>query len=391
MYSYTQQQTAATREVPYLKAEASRRGVHIAAHHPTAPDLIPLIEQRLADHQNHFARTMDPSSGYYTEWKTTHDDLTQFLRELEVQKSRVRHEVPLSLSQPDAVALHEPALRTQSADDDTSAPQPTRATNQNNSPRANTGQTEEPIPLQQNPNWPDSGQTVANTGQAWPNAGHEWPDPCQPLPNAGHSSPPAEALAGATNDDREHDDDENEEEENDAEDKEDQDDLDIQAELAGYANHAELMAEAAADLQAALNKRNKFDALSPDAQAAIITLLDKYDSRHVARLLIKPPPIGMSFKISKSGLNYFRRRFEKTQAQRRANENAKAAADLLDRSEDPDKAFQNTLERLLRLRALTTMSDPNAPLETIDALVNSLTKLRKQSLAERKQLHTESQ
>jgi hypothetical protein len=47
----------------------NEHGIPVAAHNPTPADVIPLVEERLADHQRHFAKTMDPSSGYHSEWK----------------------------------------------------------------------------------------------------------------------------------------------------------------------------------------------------------------------------------------------------------------------------------------------------------------------------------
>ncbi|HUS35051.1 MAG TPA: hypothetical protein VM680_06830 [Verrucomicrobiae bacterium] len=377
--------TTTTSEVPYFKAKCNRAGIHVPGDNPTPSEIIPIIQQRLAAHQNHRSKTTNPWTGDYAEWKAKHDDLTQFLAELEAElvgrrcPQRAASGPDIS-NNPDAPSVHGTSFGNST--------QPTPAKNQNNFSPKNTGQTNQSLPTQHNSNWPDCGQTLANTGQSLPNDGQQGPDSCQPLPNTDQPS----ATTNAKQNDRHLNDDDLEHDEGDEEDEhenEDRDELDFEAESAGYANHAELMAEAAADLQAALKKRNKFDALSPEAQAAIITMLDKYDSRYVAKLLVKPPPEGMNFKISKSGLNYFRRRYEKTQAQRRATENAKAAADLLDKSEDPDKAFQQTLERLLRLRTLTTVSEPDAPIETVDELINALTKLRKQALAERKQLHAE--
>jgi hypothetical protein len=382
-----------TTEVPYFKAKCNRAGIHVPGDNPTPSEIIPIVRQRLAAHETHRSKTMNPWTGDYAEWKLKHDDLTQFLSELEaaeVEQGRARcpqraASVTSLTNNPEAPSVPKPSSGTPD--------QPTPAKNKNNFPRENTGQNAQPIPIQQNSNWPDCGQTLANTGQTLPNDGPQGPDSCRPLPNTGQppSSPNAKKIPDAPGAETDDDADalEQEDENENEDEKENQDELDYEAESAGYANHAELMAEAAADLQAALKKRNKFDCLSPEAQAAIITMLDKYDSRYVAKLLIKPPPEGMGFKISKSGLNYFRRRYAKTQAERRATENAKAAADLLDKSEDPDKAFQQTLERLLRLRTLTTVSEPDAPLETVDDLINALTKLRKQALAERKQTHAE--
>lgn len=75
--------------MPPLKARCNQIGIHIPSRNPTAAEIIPYIEQRLADHQNHFAKTMDPSSGYYGEWKSVNDDLTKFLDELRPSQNQI--------------------------------------------------------------------------------------------------------------------------------------------------------------------------------------------------------------------------------------------------------------------------------------------------------------
>ena len=263
----------------------------------------------------------------------------------------------------------------------------TDRTRENNS-SATTGQNEKPSPNQQDPNWPGTGQNVADTGPSWPNAGQLWPGAGQSRSDTGQTTSDTHKQSTSSESDPEYSADQDIEDEDLDEDE--LDDLDLEAELDGFENYAEVMEEAAADLQAHLKKRNRFDVLSPEAQAAIIALLDTYESRFVARLLRRPPPRGMNFQISKSGLNDFRRRYEKREAERRTNENAKAAADLLDKSDDPEKAFQQAMGRLLKTRLLTITSEPNAPIDEIGALVTALTKLRKQALAERKQDHAET-
>jgi hypothetical protein len=168
----------------------------------------------------------------------------------------------------------------------------------------------------------------------------------------------------------------------------DAEEADIEAELAGYADDTERMAEAAADLQAHCKKRSRFDSLSAEDQSAIIAMLDLHDSRTVARTFARPSPASIS-KSAKSALNDWARRYKERHAQLRVQQAVQAATDLIDKSSDPDKTFQQTLERLLRIKTLTLTSLPNASVESIDALITTINKLRKQSLAERKQLHSE--
>jgi len=69
-------------EMPPLKMRCNQIGIHIPSRNPTPAEIIPRVEERLAEHQKHFARTMDPSCSYYSEWKSVNDDLINFLKQL---------------------------------------------------------------------------------------------------------------------------------------------------------------------------------------------------------------------------------------------------------------------------------------------------------------------
>ena len=139
------------------------------------------------------------------------------------------------------------------------------------------------------------------------------------------------------------------------------------------------MSEIAEDLQERLSNNNKFEQLTPEQRDAIFALLENYPSRTVATVLAEPPPRGMNFQISKSALNNFRAR----ELAGRKNQHAQAAADLLDKSDHPEKVFRHTVERMLKMRLLTVSSDPDLELKTIESLVTTLTKFQKQSITEK--------
>jgi hypothetical protein len=82
------------REVPFLKAECQRRGIHPPYDNPTAEQLIPFIEQHLATHQKHFGRNFEPSNGYRNEWEQTNTDLEQFLAQLRTAAGHPAKTVP---------------------------------------------------------------------------------------------------------------------------------------------------------------------------------------------------------------------------------------------------------------------------------------------------------
>lgn len=153
----------------------------------------------------------------------------------------------------------------------------------------------------------------------------------------------------------------------------------------------EAFVEAATDLHYQLKGRSRFDKLSVEQQASIINLMDVHETNVVLELLASPPPTGMSFKIGRSALYAFRRRYQKREAQRRLDDKNKIATDVLCNSSNPKQAFLEMYERLLHIKALTTASDPETSLETLDAITTTINKLRKQSLAERKQAYAEEQ
>jgi hypothetical protein len=130
---------------------------------------------------------------------------------------------------------------------------------------------------------------------------------------------------------------------------------------------------AALELRYQRKGRSPFDKLSPQDQA-------------VVKAIAQPYPIGFALKVSKTALYNFHKRYQK----RRHQQNVEASIDLLNKSSNPTQAFAQTFERLVQTKALTVASDPETTLNTFDALITSVNKLRKQSLAERKQLQAES-
>jgi hypothetical protein len=147
--------------------------------------------------------------------------------------------------------------------------------------------------------------------------------------------------------------------------------------------------EAAADLDAQLKGRSRFDKLSPRQQAAIIHLMQVHEIEVVLELLAAPGPTGMSFKIGRSALYEFKRRYDKREARRQREQKAKTFEDLLKKSGHPEQTFLVNFEHLLQVKALTAASLPDTSLETLDAVTTTINKLRKQTLAERKQTHAE--
>jgi hypothetical protein len=116
--------------------------------------------------------------------------------------------------------------------------------------------------------------------------------------------------------------------------------------------------------------------------------LDRCKPEVVLKVIAQPPPVGFSLKAGRSALFEFCSRYKKRETERRRNENA-ATIQLLSKSEDPNKTFVQTFEHLLQVRALNAAAEPITTVATLDAFATTLTKIRKQALAERKQVHAE--
>jgi hypothetical protein len=73
----------ATREIPYLKALCNRRHIYVPGPNPTPAQIIPIIEQRLRDHERSCPDPRFPINDLAIEWKAIHTDLYEFLTELQ--------------------------------------------------------------------------------------------------------------------------------------------------------------------------------------------------------------------------------------------------------------------------------------------------------------------
>ena len=151
----------------------------------------------------------------------------------------------------------------------------------------------------------------------------------------------------------------------------------------------EELLDAAADLPLRVKGRSRFDRLTAQEQAAIIGLLQIHTSRVVLKLIAQPPPIGFSLKVGQSALYEFRARYKKREADRFNQHITGCALAMIKASENPIEDFPYIYERMLQAKALVAANDQDESLERIELLTNTLAKLRKQALAERKQDHAE--
>jgi len=150
--------------------------------------------------------------------------------------------------------------------------------------------------------------------------------------------------------------------------------------------------EAATDLYYHVKGRSPFDKLTPQQQETIIHLMEHHEEKVVRKTIAQPPPLGFSFKIGKTAFYAFLKRYRERDAEREKQqriEHANTYIQLLTSAPDPNQAFGHIFERLVQIKALKVASDPQMTINTCDALITTVNKLRKQSLAERKQTHAE--
>jgi hypothetical protein len=351
-----------------LRTRCREHGIYIAAHNPTLTEILQAVETRLAaDKQAPPQHQCDRE-----EWLAAIESLERF-------QTTLRAQTILETEPIKNPGQNRPTIPSQPHTD-----------------RPETGQDR-----------PTTGQTLPNTGQSRPTPGHETAKPSttpqdsvpfipsmpyiksiptppnannSPEPNSSHSFPSphssSESKASASSADEREDlsDDDDEEELTDEEEEDEQDEQDSE-EWEDHHAEADLLNDAEQDLQAALTGRNRFAQLSDKEQAAVVALLETHDSHHLVKILREPPPIGLNFKISKSALNDFARRYRKQEHERREKNKLENAEQILD-TENSDRAFHQIAERILKLRLLTS---PDADLKSIDAIVTILAKLRKQT------------
>jgi hypothetical protein len=328
-------------ELPPLKARCNELGIHIPAHNPTAAQIIPCAQERLADHQKHFAKTMDPSTGYYREWKSLNDDLTDFLKELGATQPKTMPPIPPISFTPPAVPpapTHQNNFSPQNPPQSGSTPE-----HQHSTPKSEVG----------------SGESLVGSAGFVVGFGGFKPTSSESNPSK-KSSAPAQSDA-ATKDEP----------------------FDIRQHL------DDASMRVCEDLQEFLSGRSPIDNLTPQQQNVILRLLEEHNAARVAEVLAQPEPYGMNFKTSDSSLNRFRDRIRLAEKKRLNSDQEAATKELIAKAHDSDEAFQAAVQRFIKTRLLNATASSHSSLDAIDSMITSLTKLRKQTLAERKQLHAE--
>ena len=142
--------------------------------------------------------------------------------------------------------------------------------------------------------------------------------------------------------------------------------------------------EMALEVRNLRDKRSPLDHLTDAEHDAIIELLHDYSYAAVARILAKPRPIGLDIQTTDGSLKRFinrRKRNQRWESLARAEKIAQATGPL--------DGYLKACSFMLESRLLRATTDEQSDPEKIQLLIKSLTALRRQTLAERKQSHRE--
>ena len=142
----------------------------------------------------------------------------------------------------------------------------------------------------------------------------------------------------------------------------------------------------ALDLYEHLHHRSNFARLTADQRDAILDLMKVHPAEKLAQILAQPPPIGMNFETSKTGLNRFRDDFMRCAMRRTKVEAARVAEQqrlLLEekfrQANASDETFRQTTEAQIRKRLFHAAHDANSDYHEIRWLIKSLEMLGDQS------------
>jgi len=359
-------------ELPPFKARCERMGIHIPTRNPAPAEIIAYLEKRMAGHQNHFAKNMDPSSGFHLEWKSVNDDLIDFLKQLR-PAAGISLVAPPSVPHPSshpAAQWPQPAPKNQSP---SSSPNQTHSRQDDLPPKKSppsdsTVANQQPTgeskvnPSDSNVN-PSASTAKTNDFKMTPGASQNTSDastskkPAATSPSTASQTKSPTPPAEKPFDIREH--------------------LDAASLRVCY------------DLQEYLSGRSPLDALTPQQQNAIILLLEDYSAERVASVLAQPEPYGFNLKTSDSAVIRFKKRLARAEKKYIASLDDIALQQIMANAHQSEEAFQTAVQRLIKIRLLNAANNPLASADTLDALITSLNKLRKQTLAERKQTHAE--
>lgn len=348
----TATEVASAPEALPFKTRCNRLGIDVPGFALAPSQIIPYVEARLAAHMKHVGRTMNPWTGDYAEWKLRHDAFHELLTDLRAAQSPqiitpTPPIAPIPTSVPMSRELNKNSTAEPGKNPQTPSPQQTQSRNEPGMNPEKPGTKSEQPGIAQN----QTGKFPVQVGNS--------EQPAQPTSPPSSTCPPPKTAPSEAPDDPDS--------------------------PPNFESDDEQFIDAATDLHYKRKGRSPFDKLSPQDQAFVIDLFDKHHWQAVLKAIAQPAPNGFGLKVSKTALYDFHKRYNK----RRRQENVQASIDLVTKSSDPAQAFAQIFERLVQIKALTIASDREASLTIFEALINTTNKLRKQSLAERKQFQAE--
>jgi hypothetical protein len=139
----------------------------------------------------------------------------------------------------------------------------------------------------------------------------------------------------------------------------------------------------AMDLYEHLHHRSNFARLTADQRDAILELMKVHPAEKLAQILAQPPPIGMNFETSKTGLNRFRDDFmrcamrrSKLEAARVAEQQRLLLEEKFKQANASDETFRQTTEAQIRKRLFHAAHNADSDYHEIRWLLKSLEMLR---------------
>lgn len=348
----------ATRGVPYLKAICNRIRIHIPNPNPPPAEIIPYIENRLAEHNNRRRHILSDCSGEYFEWKATKDDLEEFITYLK--------------------SLNAPLPSVNPTSDQPQRPVP--------EPKPNQTET----PLQTN----DLARTVSEpeADQKRIVSEPKVENPAQPAanqPGLSQQNPkppePTEPAAETEEQCRERL-------------KKETCNMSLQ-QFQEFAAKTFLPEPNESNIKEYGSKyfdiygppkRARIDKQSPELQQYLLVLLEDLSLEKVQRQLMLPPPFGQYIIVSKSALRRFKIRHHTREAKRTRRSLRQRLQAVLAQPDLTDADFDRATNQLLKVRLIECGLKPDPDLTETKTLIDMLEKIRAGKLAERKLALAES-
>jgi hypothetical protein len=140
-----------------------------------------------------------------------------------------------------------------------------------------------------------------------------------------------------------------------------------------------------------LKTKSPLARLNPEHQKSILALLKDHTLDAVVELLARPLPYGLNLHTSPAALSRFTTQSHWTTNRREREQKILLAQEILSDIDKPTQAgFDEVSTRLLKMRILANTSQSDPDLKELHTLINCYAKLRRTSLAERKQKQTTS-